>query len=226
MRLAQSAAIAAIFLSAGSAPAHAQSFLEGLARRAVDRVADEASRRVERAVEDAASGAAVEESSGSSLAVAPVAASAGNSGATRPAAPPRGPAPWPINPDDAAYTGDLEFDPADEARASGLDEFAKVDCMDCEGGYSYDSWINYHTDMDVDGVAARVGELSIGETLSWTGIEASGVLEVISETPVGSFPCKQVRLVMTRGEATYETPGLYCFGKSHQYAKAMWVEVL
>jgi hypothetical protein len=215
------AAAAIVPLICAPAPAAAQSFLENLARRSAERVA-------EAAAESAVSGAVAAAGRGQRDAGAGRADSDG-----RPAAQPaaaaaiaRGPAPWPLNPGDASYTGDLEFDPADEARARGLHEFAKVRCTGCEGGYSFDSWITHHTDQTVDEVAARVGALGIGQTLTWRGIEAAGVLEVVSEAPVGDFACKQVRVVMTRGEATYETPGLYCFGKSHAYARAMWVHVL
>lgn len=220
MRLLIATTVAVPLILSMSPPATAQSFLDGLARRAADRVAAAAAERLEgaaRATSDSVGGGGDRRSevrAGGEAAAAP-----------EPAAL-RGPAPWPLNPAEATYTGDLEFDPSDEARKQGLHEFAKVACTECEGGYSFDSWIAHHTDLDVDAVAARVGSLEVGQSLSWTGIEASGRLEVVSDTPVGPFPCKQVRTVMTRGEATYEAPGLYCFGQSHAYARAMWVEVL
>lgn len=221
MRLPIVTAVTASLILSMSAPASAQSFLDGLARRAADRLAAAAAERVESAVSGENPGSADRRDDGRSE------VQAGRVADTAPArAASRGPAPWPLNPDDASYTGDLEFDPADEARAAGLHEFAKVRCMDCEGGYSFDSWITHHTGMEVDEVAAHIGGLAVGESLSWTGIEASGRLEIVSETPVGPFACKQARMVMTRGEQTYAAPRLYCFGKSHQFAREMWVEVL
>lgn len=218
MRLLIATAVAAPLILSMPGPVGAQSFLEGLARRAADRVAAAAVERVE-------SAAAGEASSGARSGDGP-ATETGDAGTAPAAARTTGPAPWPLNPEDVTYTGDLEFDAADEVRVAGLHEFSKVDCMACEGGYSYDSWITYHTDMTVDQVAAHVGGLGVGQTLSWTGVEAAGRLEVVSEVPVGPFACKQVRTVMTRGEAVYEAPGLYCFGKSHSFAKEMWVEVV
>lgn len=218
MRLLIVTAVTAPLILSMSAPASAQSFLDGLARRTADRLTAAAAERVESAASGAMPGGA--DRGGDDRSDVPVGRAADTAAASE------GPAPWPLNPDTVSYTGDLEFDPADEARAEGFHEFAKVRCMDCEGGYSFDSWITHHTGMDVDEVAARVGGLVVGEALTWNGIEASGRLEVVSETPVGPFACKQVRKVMVRGEATYETPGLYCFGKSHAYARAMWVEVL
>lgn len=223
MRLLIATAVATPLLLSSPGAAEAQSFLEGMARQAADRLAGAAAGRAEEAAADLISGRggrpdapADDERGASALIAAP---------AAEPLAA-AGPAPWPLNAGRATYTGDLEFSPADQARAEGLHAFAKVECSECEGGYTFDSWINFHTDMDVDGVAAHVGGLGVGEALEWTGVEASGRLEVVSEAPVGRFACKQVRTVMTRGEAAYETPGLYCFGKSHAFAREMWVKVL
>lgn len=226
MRLLLATALAAPLIWSMPSPADAQSFLEGLARRAVDRVAGSATERVEGAIASAVSGEAAPDRENGPGSDSQGERAPGRSAAPAARAASSGPAPWPLNPDDATYTGDLEFDPADEARVKGLEEFAKVRCNDCEGGYAFDSWITHQRGMTVDEVAAAVGALAIGQTLTWTGAESTGVLEVVSEVPVGPFQCKQVRTVMTRGEATYEAPGLYCFGKSHTYAKAMWVEVL
>lgn len=220
MRLLVATAVAVPLMWSAPTTVAAQSFLENFARRAADRVATAATERVTSAAESVISG------EGGSANEGPEAAAPRREASPSPAAVPSGPAPWPLNPADATYTGDLEFAPADEARVRGLHDFSKVRCMDCEGGYSFDSWITHHTDMDVEGVAARVGGLAVGQSLSWTGIEASGRLEIVSETPVGPFACKQARMVMTRGEQTYAAPRLYCFGKSHQFAKEMWVEVL
>lgn len=213
MRLLLATALAAPLIWSTVTPVAAQSFLEGLARRAVERTVDAAA--------DRAAGGERREAAPGAERGSPSGPAARGSAAVS-----SGPAPWPTNAGRATYTGDLEFSAEDQARADGLSDFAKVRCSDCEGGYSYDNWITHQRDMTVDQVAAHVGGLAIGETLTWTGAEASGVLEVVSEAPVGAFQCKQVRIVMTRGQATYETPGLYCFGKSHQYAKEMWVKVL
>jgi len=199
MRLPIVTAVTASLILSMSAPASAQSFLDGLARRAADRLAAAAAERVESAVPRENLGSADPRGDGRSE------VQAGRVPGTRP-----------------AYRGGVGVEPAVEARAAGLQEFEKVRCMDCGGGYSFDSWITHHTGMEVDEVAAHIGGLAVGESLSWTGIEASGRLEIVSETPVGPFACKQARMVMTRGEQTYAAPRLYCFGKSHQFAREMW----
>lgn len=216
MRLLLATAVAVPLMCSAPTTVAAQSFLENFARRAADRVATAATERVTSAAESVISGEDGSANEG------PEAAAPRRAASPSPAAVPSGPTPWPLNPADATYTGDLEFAPADEARVRGLHEFSRVRCMDCEGGYSFDSWITHHTDMDGEGV----GGLVVGQSLSWTGIEASGRLEIVSESPVGPFACKPARMVMTGGEQTYAAPRLYCFGKSHQFAREMWVEVL
>jgi hypothetical protein len=211
--------------------AHAQSFLEGFARRAADRVAAAAEQRAAEAAERLVAGAA-ETDGGAEAATeeAPQPAPARGRRGARPApAPiPTGPTPWPLNPLDANYTGDWEFDPAIEAQVEALHDFSAVDCMGCEGGYSYDSWITYHLE-NIDpngGVPAMVGRLPVGGALEWTGIESRGRLEVVSEVPIGEFPCKQIRLTQYRGDRTFDAPGLYCYGKSHTYDRTGWIEVV
>jgi hypothetical protein len=219
-------------------PVHAQSFLESLARRAVDRVASEASRRAESAVEGMLSGQredasddaeAGEASVEPEVAVAAPRAASGRaaraSGGGRTSA--AGPAPWPLNPGAATYTGELRFDPVYDEQFKALQEFGKSPCFSCEGGYAFDTFISYHVDAAAEGgVPGRVGRLAVGESFTWRGEVSTGRLEVLSDTPVGAFPCKQIRLTLTKGEESRDALGLYCKGKSHAYAADMWVRVL
>lgn len=227
---ASAAALALLYVG----PVHAQSFLEGLARRAVDRVASEASRRTESAVEGMLSGQRegasddAGEASAEPEAAAPRAASGraarASAGGRASAA---GPAPWPLNPGAATYTGDLRFDPIYSEQFKALQEFGKSRCFSCEGGYAYDTFISYHVDAAAEGgVPGRVGRLAVGESFTWRGEVSTGRLEVLSDTPVGAFPCKQVRLTLTKSEESRDALGLYCKGKSHAYAADMWVRVL
>lgn len=213
-------------------PVHAQSFLEGLARRAVDRVVTEASRRGEGAVEGMLSGQRGEAAGDADAeggpqppAAAPTSRVSSGRAAARAAA--TGPAPWPLNVGAATYTGDLRFDPAYSEQFKTLQEFGKSRCFSCEGGYAYDTFISYHVDAAAEGgVPGRVGRLAVGESFTWRGEVSTGRLEVLSDTPVGAFPCKQVRLTLTKREESRDALGLYCKGKSHAYAADMWVRVL
>lgn len=227
MRLRLALIVAALPFAAAPQSADAQSFIENLAKRAVDRAASAVAAHVEQSAHTGTEPQTAEAASPETSLSEPPQVSVRSSGrkSTRPT--PAGPAPWPLNVGDAAYTGDWEFDPVYEARRKALTEFSKVRCTGCEGGYSYDSWINHHLkDKDPDGVPAMIGRMTVGEALFWTGVEASGRLEVIGDASVGAFPCKQVKITMTRGMESAEALGLYCKGKTHQYDAAAWAEVL
>lgn len=223
MRTFTITAAAAALALASVQSAQAQSFLEGLARRAADRLTGEASRRVEGAAADLLSGRRAEATDRTTAPQGSDASSAPQA-ANRAAA---GPAPWPLNGGAATYTGELEFDPMYAVQYKAVETFGKSRCNDCEGGYAYDTFISHYIDAAAEGgVPGRVGRMAIGESLTWQGEVTSGRLEVLSDTPVGAFPCKQVRLTLTKRQESREALGLYCKGKSHAYAADMWVRVL
>ena len=184
-------------------PVHAQSFLESLARRAVDRVASEASRRAESAVEGMLSGQredasddaeAGEASVEPEVAVAAPRAASGRaaraSGGGRTSA--AGPAPWPLNPGAATYTGELRFDPVYDEQFKALQEFGKSPCFSCEGGYAFDTFISYHVDAAAEGgVPGRVGRLAVGESFTWRGEVSTGRLEVCPTRRSAPFPASR-----------------------------------
>ena len=225
---------AAIALTLGTVQtAEAQSFLEGLARRAADRVASEARRRAEGAAEDLMSRRSTDDAEEAGETQEPNPPEATNARSTQRTAPrvaaraAEGPAPWPLNAGAATYTGELQFDPIYAQQYKAVETFGKSRCNDCEGGYAYDTFISHYIDAAAQGgVPARVGRMAIGESLTWRGEVTTGRLEVLSDTPVGAFPCKQVRLTLTKGQENQEALGLYCKGKSHAYAADMWVRVL
>lgn len=123
----------------------------------------------------------------------------------------------------------LEFSPEQEGAEAIFDEFNRVACSDCEGGRSYDSWIKHHV-PSVAGLGAlerRIGEMAVGEAIRWDGASGAQLaLTVISEEPIGAWPCKQVRWSSERGQDSAERLGLFCFGKRGDYLGDGWVEVL
>lgn len=142
-----------------------------------------------------------------------------------------GPAPWPSNESsaDVKYPSDLEFPAEVEAESKAFDQFGRYECDDCEGGHSYDSWVQQA--LNLRGYNAwenKVGAMALGQKLTWKGNVADGVMEVVGETPVHGFKCKQVRYTLTRrkGSAAASRGGLFCFGKSGPFAaEPSWVEV-
>lgn len=210
--------VAAAILAAS--PASAQSWLERAARGAAESAARGAvaglrDARPERAPEPERAEAEAEEAAPRSIA----------RGSTMTFADPS-----PVN-----YSSDLrgpyqlEFSPEQEGAEAEFDAFNLVPCDDCEGGRAYDSWIKHHV-SSVSGLGAlerRIGEMAVGEAIRWNGASGARLaLTVIGESPVGDWPCKQVRWSSERGQDSAERLGLFCFGKRGDYLGDGWVEVL
>ena len=147
----------------------------------------------------------------------------------------RGPAMTFADPSPVNYSSDLrgpyqlEFSSEQEGAESVFDAFNAVPCDDCEGGRSYDSWIKHHVSSvsDLGALERRIGEMTVGEAIRWDGASGARLaLTVIGESPVGDWPCKQVRWSSERGQESAERLGLFCFGKRGDYLGDGWVEVL
>lgn len=108
---------------------------------------------------------------------------------------------------------DMRFGPEHEAAKKAYEDFGKIDCDDCEGGYAYETWIR-HARPELKGFRVlenRIGGMAIGESLEWTGGRgARYALTVIGAQPVGAWPCKQVKWTGDRGPAHAERMGLFC----------------
>lgn len=219
----------ALLALSGSAPASAQSFLDGLARRAADRLAEAAASRVEETVTGAMTGAAAGPDQPETASGAPAPSTSAPARPARraePAAIPSGPAPWPTNAGQVTYTGDLEFAPVYQQELDALEAFSAVRCTGCEGGYFYDHWFTSRFAREQGGVGGVVSRLAIGESISWRGEESNGRIEVTGDAPVGEFPCRQVLYIQTKGDQEARAHGLFCEGRSHSFAATMWDQVL
>lgn len=224
--LSRSLLIAAVVLTAS--PASAQSWIERAARGAAENAARGAvtsllEARPERTPQPDREEAAAEAEAEAETVEAP----------RRPAV--RGPALTFAEPSPVNYSSDLrgpyqlEFSPEQEAAEARFDAFNVVPCHDCEGGRAYDSWIKHHV-SSVSGLGAlerRIGEMAVGEAIRWDGSSGARLaLTVIGDSPVGDWPCKQVRWSSERGQESAERLGLFCFGKRGDYLGDGWVEVL
>ncbi|RZJ98639.1 MAG: hypothetical protein EON88_00105 [Brevundimonas sp.] len=225
--------------------AQAQSFLEGLARRAVEGAADRAASALERSLtgggeSDAGrSGDAAPEEADAPAVMRPRARSGAGQPAARPgaaeeaaapaAAPSTGPSPWPNNLGSARVRrpGQLTFDASLEAEKTAFREFGMVSCDDCEGGYSFDTAAKLFLNLrDMWAFDTALGALEVGQSLTWRGRASTGRITVVDAAPVGSFQCKQLRWELTRGQQTATRPGLVCLGKSNPDAdNERWLEV-
>lgn len=117
---------------------------------------------------------------------------------------------------------DIEAPASAKAQKKAFDDFGKVRCNDCEGGYGYDSWAQHF----VSGWNEKLGALKSGQSLQWQGNAARGTVKVLSEDPVDGFRCKQLAWTLAKGGASAERPGLMCWGRSERYsATESWVHV-
>jgi hypothetical protein len=139
------------------------------------------------------------------------------------------PEPAPINYPSAQVkrAGEFKFSAETLAKVKAFEGFAAVRCSDCEGGMTYDSSIRlirppWLGDRPVQAVIAG---LKVGQAYTWKGEASVGALTVLSEQPIGPFPCRQVRYTLTRGKQTAERPGLFCFTKG-EYTDPAWTEIL
>lgn len=234
-----------ISLAMAVAPAvQAQSFLENMAKRAAESAANRAASALERGLAGGAGGRGAGEGSGAASPEAPDAPTVMRprvrSGAGQPAAQPvataeaahavsTGPEPWPNNLDRPRLSrpGQLEFDAALEAEKTAFKRFGAVSCSDCEGGESYDTAAKLFLDLrDMWAFDTALGALNRDQSLTWRGRASTGRITVVGESPVGPFPCKQLRWELTRGDQTATRPGLVCLGKSNPDAdNDRWIEV-
>ncbi len=142
-----------------------------------------------------------------------------------------GPEPWPTNVGSRSIATpyDFQFSPELEAGPKALREFSKVRCNNCEGGYSFDAWANLILGLKLQDWHNKIGESTVGTTLSWRGDESDGKVTVVGDAQVGPYPCKQVRYTLVRrsDKSSAERPGLFCFGKASSFAGSpSWVEAL
>ena len=226
--------------------AHAQSFLENMAKRAAESAANRAAAALERgltgggrdrgadenseAAPEAADAPAVMRPRARSTAGTQPAAATNTAPAPAPVrAQSTGPAPWPNNLDRPrlARPGQLVFDAALEAEKTAFKRFGTVSCSDCEGGESYDTAAKLFLNLrDVWAFDSALGALNLNQSLTWRGRASAGKITVVGETPVGPFPSKQLRWELTRGDQTATRPGLVCLGKSNPDAdNDRWMEI-
>ncbi len=112
---------------------------------------------------------------------------------------------------------------------AAYDNFGKVRCNSCEGGYAYDGWPSYPRD-ELSGkyneTGKRLGAMPVGKVHRWEGAESAGSLTVVREETVGGFRCRRLQYKLVKGSASAERPGLVCWGYANPYAASEgWNEV-
>ena len=128
-----------------------------------------------------------------------------------------------------SYPSKIPAPPTFAAAKRAYDEFGKVDCMECEGGFAFDGWPAYPRDefeRQYNGAAQRLGSWPVGHVHRWQGNQSRGTLTVVGEETVSGFRCRTLLFRLTKGNASAERPGLLCWGRANQFAgKESWNEV-
>lgn len=117
-----------------------------------------------------------------------------------------------------------------KARKEAFDEFGKVACDSCEGGYAFDSWANqfFYSELrdQKNGWESKLAKLQPGETINWQGSESYGTIALRGDERIGGFDCKAFDWTLEKGAASAQRDGLVCWGKASDYsASDSWVEV-
>jgi len=141
-----------------------------------------------------------------------------------------GPSPWPTNAAKAGRPSEFMFDPSVKAAKDAFVEWSRYSCTGCEGGRGYDAWARQGLNLGgYNAFEKRIGGLSVGQSVTWNGVEADGSITVVGDSRVGAFACKQVKWSLKKRKTGAETSrdGLFCLGKANQYAGSdSWIEVI
>lgn len=109
------------------------------------------------------------------------------------------------------------------------DEFGKVPCTGCEGGFAFSGWASFPRDEHsgkYGGDEARLGSFPVGHVHRWNANGFSGTLTVNAEEEHEGFRCRRMTYRLEKGGRNAERPSLICFGKQNQFAgKDSWVGV-
>ena len=224
----------ALCLGAVATPVLAESFLERMARQAAEKMAQKAADTVMSGGGSSSDGGTKNRETSDDPQAGQVLKPKPR--ATNTAAPPSpAPAAAPAikakkAPPPGIYPGTINVGAEIKAKKDAFDEFGKVRCSDCEGGYSYDSWtqifFNGELAGEYNGWAKKLGNLRVGERLTWKGKASNGTLTVVSENPVEGFRCKQLTYRLDKPNSSAERPGLLCWGKLNEYSSSdSWVIV-
>lgn len=112
---------------------------------------------------------------------------------------------------------------------AAYDEFGKVKCMSCEGGFAFSGWPDWPRDEfsgKYGGAETRLSRLPLGHVHRWSANGFSGTLTVDGEEQVNGFRCRKMTYRLEKGGQSASRPSLLCWGKANQYSGSdSWVGV-
>lgn len=200
---------ASVILTLVATPVLAQDFLGRMARAAAERTAASAIGHAASAATAPPGAAPTAPAATPSTAAPRPGRSTGQQGAIVPASSFASPAPINYRAG-MKKTDDLEFSAEDRALRARFHEHILMHCSDCEGGREFV--------MDLE-IGDRIANMKVGDTIDFPvpRHNARGRMVVVSEQPIGDWPCKQVRWSFTRDGETRESPGVFCYARRGYY---------
>jgi hypothetical protein len=131
--------------------------------------------------------------------------------------------------DKIAYPSRMPIAEEWKTAKQAYEDFGKVRCSDCEGGYAYSGWPSWPRD-EFDGKynanEKRLVRLPIGHVHHWSATGFAGTLTVNGEEEHHGFQCRRLTYRLEKAGQSAERPGLLCRGKQNEYAGSeSWVGV-
>ena len=139
------------------------------------------------------------------------------------------PAPRKAKADAIAYPSRMPIPQEWKAAKQAYDEFGKVKCFGCEGGYAYSGWPDWPRDEHdgkYGGGETRLSKLPVGHVHRWLSNGFNGTLTVNAEEEHHGFKCRRMTYRLEKDGRNAERPSLICWGKQNEYAGSdSWVGV-
>ena len=130
---------------------------------------------------------------------------------------------------DAKYPSRMTIPAEWKAAKTAYDEFGKVRCTGCEGGYAYAGWVDWPRDEysgKYGGTEKRLSNFPVGHVQRWSSNGFAGTLTINGEEQVNGFRCRKMTYRLEKAGKSAERPGLICWGKANEYAGSdSWVGV-
>lgn len=130
---------------------------------------------------------------------------------------------------DAKYPSRMTIPDDWKTAKATYDEFGKVKCTGCEGGYTFAGWPDWPRDEfsgKYNGAETRLSRLPIGHVHRWSSNGFAGTLTVDGEEQVNGFRCRKMTYRIEKGGKSAARPSLLCWGKANEYAGSdSWVGV-
>jgi len=130
---------------------------------------------------------------------------------------------------DAKYPSRMTIPAEWKTAKTAYDEFGKVKCFGCEGGFAYSGWPDFPRDEfsgKYGGAEKRLSNFAIGHVHRWSSNGFAGTLTINGEEQVNGFRCRKMTYRIEKGGKSAERPSLICWGKANEYAGSdSWVGV-